>query len=99
MRALASVLAYVMMHSMKRTKLLNKLFSSSLMAYDDVVTLLKGLEFTFDEDRDGSRVHFRHPSGKGMRVTIHAPHGREKQLLPYQVLQVRKFLKAHGVKP
>ena len=81
---------------MKRDKLISAIFTRRTMRFDDVVTLLKGLDCTYVRDDAGSRVHFT--SAGGVRLNLHAPHpGNE--LNKYQMKDVRDFLKELGHAP
>ena len=81
---------------MKRDKLLSAMFTSRTVRFDDVVTLLTGLGFACKKEAAGSRVRFVSVNGKIW--AMHKPHpGNE--LKPYQIAQLREFLKTHGFQP
>jgi hypothetical protein len=65
------------------------------IAWDDVVSLLKGLGATIDEGREGSRVGV---ALNGRAAIIHRPHP-QKEVKRTSVRDIRGFLEEAGVTP
>ena len=78
---------------MKREKLLSHIFTSRVVRFDDVVTALTQLGFSYNKSAEGSRVRFK--ADDGDYVNLHRPHpGTE--LKRYQLVDVRGFLERQG---
>ena len=82
----------------RKEKLLEKLLSNPKdLTFDEAESLLGSLGYTKDNKgkTSGSRVSFVHGES-GVRITLHKPHPR-KELLDYQVKQLKEHLKQEGL--
>lgn len=69
------------------------------LIYDEVVAMLRALGAEVDDRRAGSRVRVTLPTAAGpQRTGLHRPHPH-KELLQYQVRDLRAFLAACGITP